>query len=241
MSAAGDDRILLPGMDGTGLGFAPLCRVWGSGVPIRVVAYPDRPDFQVAAATEHVRTVIPVGGRSVLVAESYSGPIAIRVASAGPPPALRALVLVATFAAPPFRVLARAARTVVGAYCFSRPMLSLGRRLLDGGNPRPGGDETWPALQRVSRETLAARMRAVMRVDEREAAARITVPTLVIGALRDRIVPRREIRRLASGIPNARLAWLDGPHRLLQNEPERAAEEIDRFLATLSPGRARGE
>ena len=65
-----------------------------------VVAYPVDSVIDYAGLTDHVRTLLPRESPFVLVAESFSGPIALRLASA-PPHGLKGIVLVCTFAASP--------------------------------------------------------------------------------------------------------------------------------------------
>ncbi len=72
--------VLLPGMDGTGLLFTPLLSALPIGVDPIVVSYPaDR----AASPEELLRIVLahlPGEGAYVLIAESFSGPLALRAA-----------------------------------------------------------------------------------------------------------------------------------------------------------------
>ncbi|QHC24206.1 alpha/beta fold hydrolase [Streptomyces sp. GS7] len=72
----------------------------------------------------------------------------------------------------------------------------------------------------------------VSRVDVRDDLARVAVPTLVVAPLGDRLVLPESSRRLADGIPGARLAELPGAGHLL-SEPDRAVwlRLVREFLA----------
>jgi pimeloyl-ACP methyl ester carboxylesterase len=76
--------ILLPGLDGTGDLFRPLLDVLPPGIDFLVVAYPaDRPltcDELLPILAEQIPPDRPL----VLVAESFSGPLALRFAAAHP-------------------------------------------------------------------------------------------------------------------------------------------------------------
>src|SRR5829696_4757703 len=87
--------ILLPGMDGTGDLFRPFMDIVPPGWPCRTVSYPTdrilRYDELLTVAERHL-----CGERDVVVvAESFSGPLALRLAC-GRPAQVKAVVLVAS-------------------------------------------------------------------------------------------------------------------------------------------------
>src|SRR5690349_11939308 len=87
--------ILLPGMDGTGELFGPLLAELPIELPVAVVSYPDR----AASYADHVavaRTELPRDRPFVLLGESFSGPVAVRLAAEAPSN-LRGLILCASF------------------------------------------------------------------------------------------------------------------------------------------------
>lgn len=77
--------ILLPGLDGTGRLFAPLIKILPSHYSPLVVAYPHDETLSYAALIDYVQGLIPKEESHILVAESFSGPIAINLASSNPP------------------------------------------------------------------------------------------------------------------------------------------------------------
>jgi pimeloyl-ACP methyl ester carboxylesterase len=87
------DLVLLPGMDGTARLFEPFVRALPAGWSAAPVRYPpDRPLGYHALLDQ-----VPVpAGDFVLVAESFGGPLALKVAAKNPT-GLKAVVLVATF------------------------------------------------------------------------------------------------------------------------------------------------
>ena len=90
--------VLLPGLDGTGRLFAPLLRALPGLEPI-VVSYPCREVLDVQGLLHVIEGALPTEPY-ILVAESFSGPLAVRVA-ARRPLGLRGLVLVASFVRSP--------------------------------------------------------------------------------------------------------------------------------------------
>jgi pimeloyl-[acyl-carrier protein] methyl ester esterase len=73
--------VLLPGLDGTGKLFAAFVRALGAGVESRVVGYsPDEP-LGYEELELKVRAQLPLDRSYVLLGESFSGPIAMRIAA----------------------------------------------------------------------------------------------------------------------------------------------------------------
>lgn len=80
---------------------------------------------------------------------------------------------------------------------------------------------------------------ACLHLDVRDAAARLDVPTLVLHATDDAMVPLKEGMLVASTIPGARFVPLDSAnHVLLPREPAFAhmLAEVEEFLADDAPG-----
>lgn len=96
--------------------------------------------------------------------------------------------------------------------------------------------EWWIGLQRTttSPEAAARLQQACGDIDVLALAARVAVPTLVLHARGDAVVPFECGRELAMTIPGARFVGLDSPnHVILEQEPawERFRAEVEGFLA----------
>src|SRR5689334_8209434 len=91
--------VLLPGLDGTGELFAAFVAAL-RGHDVQIVDYPRDRAMSYAALEEFVREKLPGEVDYFLLAESFSGPIAISVAASSPPH-LRGLILCGSFAANP--------------------------------------------------------------------------------------------------------------------------------------------
>lgn len=98
--------VLLPGFDGTGDLFAPLQAALGSDVPSTAVRYDSERSLE--DYMDSVARILP-HENAVLVAESFSGPVALSLL-ARYPARIKYAVLCATFAVSPFRSLTRVAR-----------------------------------------------------------------------------------------------------------------------------------
>ena len=99
------ELILLPGLDGTGRLFAPLVKALAQcGVSARAIGYPTHDALDYVELERRVRAELPECSAFVLLAESFSGPIALRIGAA-PPANLKGLVLSTTFATRPTSLL----------------------------------------------------------------------------------------------------------------------------------------
>ena len=92
--------ILLPGMDGTGLLFQDFVEALDADVRTVVVSYPKNESLNYAALESTVLYQVPMDEPYVLLAESFSGPVAISIA-ASCPPRLLGVVLCCSFARNP--------------------------------------------------------------------------------------------------------------------------------------------
>ncbi|MGA2398293.1 MAG: alpha/beta fold hydrolase [Steroidobacteraceae bacterium] len=221
--------VILPGLDGTGARITPFLREMQRAVPVRVVKYPPDLPLGYAELESLVRQELPRGERYVLLAESFSGPIAIRVA-ADPPPDLAGLILCGTFARNPLPWLRPVRALAVRVPFKSLPRWLRAPLLWGSGDPRraPPGPER--ASAGVSRAVIRRRLQEVLTVDVTMHVAAIGLPTLILRATRDRIVPRAATRLLVQRAPRAQVADIEGPHLLLQSRPAESAATVLRFL-----------
>ncbi len=221
--------VILPGLDGTGLRIADFIREMTPAVNVRIIPYPRDKPLGYAELEALVRSELPTGCRYALLAESFSGPLAIRI-GAQPPKGLCGVILCGTFAKNPFPRL-RFVRTLA----VRVPIKSLPRWLrapLMWGSPNPGRapPRAQRAMSGVSRAVIRRRIEEIFDVDETGTLARIALPVLVMIARRDRVVPRAATSLLLYNSPQAMVAEIDGPHLLLQSRPAECAERVLRFL-----------
>lgn len=227
--------LLLPGMDGTGLLFEPLREALPGWLKPRTVAYPAREALGYADLLPLVRDACPTMHDFVIVAESFSGPLALMLAATAPP-GLRGVVLSASFVRCPLRAplrwLAASARPV----CFRLPPpFWLARRFLLG---RHGTDRVRYLLAQAialpSAAAMAARARAIASVDATEPLKRCRVPLLYLAGSEDRVVRPRSLAAIRHIRPDIEMAELPGPHLLLQACPEEAAKMIGAWVKRIS-------
>ncbi|HZV83017.1 MAG TPA: alpha/beta fold hydrolase, partial [Geobacteraceae bacterium] len=183
--------VLLPGMDGTGLLFAPFVRALPEWVKPLVVSYPgDRP-LDYPGHLEIVMATLPHDGQFVLLGESFSGPLAL-MAAARRPRGLAGVILCATFVDWPLPLPPMLARTLVSWGVFRLKSTRLFSRIVLGENASPELRRLLPGvLARLIPAALSARAMAVMAVNCTDELRSCPVPVLALVAERDRIVSGR--------------------------------------------------
>lgn len=224
--------VILPGLDGTTLLLEPfLACLSRLGIAARAIAYPADAPLGYDGLEEFVRPRLPSGTPFVLLGESFSGPLAIRIA-AEPPPALRGLVLSTTFARNPVPAL----RPVAGLTRFAPahpPMPCLSWWLLGRWATPELQSDLRSALRVVNPVVTRARAAAALCVDASTLLPMIRVPTLNLVASHDRLLGRAAAAALANGLPNSRRVSIPGPHLLLQVAVEACAKEVADFVCAL--------
>lgn len=221
--------VLLPGLDGSGDFFDALCRQLPPQWRTHVVPYPSDQPLNYSELARFVLAALPEAGRFLLVAESFSGPVAIQVASTRPA-GLIGVVLCATFARNPRPVLKPFRGLARWAPVRAAPMGLLSRCLLGAEADASWADRIRLAMNKCSVAVLRARARAVLTVDVRSLLADIWVPVLYLQASRDWVVPAAALVDMQRVLPGIQVAKIDGPHFLLQTRSEPCVEQIVDFV-----------
>ncbi|MCF7221078.1 alpha/beta fold hydrolase [Marilutibacter chinensis] len=227
--------VILPGLDGTTALLEAFCsRIRQSGLPARTTAYPPDRVLGYPQLESLVRAKLPASEPFVLLGESFSGPLAIRIA-ARPPANLAGLVLSTTFARSPVPALA----PLTGLVRFAParpPMPLLYWWLLGSWATPPLRSALQSALHTVVPSVLRARAAAAMSVDVSAVLPSIRMPAMHLVASRDRLLGRSAAQLVAHGIPHCRTVTVAGPHLLLQAATEPCALEVADFVSGLAIG-----
>lgn len=223
--------VLLPGMDGTGMLFAPFVQALGDRMAVHIVRYPPGHPPGCAALADHALAALPPQGDVVVLGESFSGPVAIALADRLPQ-RVKALVLCGSFARNPRPGLAwlRGLLGRVPSRGLPLPMPLLGRALMGRFGTAALREMLAEAMAQVGKPVLQSRLLAVMTADATPALRRLQMPVLVLQASEDRVVPAGAARQVLQACPHARLQILRGPHFLLQTQPALAAKAVCSFL-----------
>lgn len=222
--------VVLPGLDGTGLLLSEFASFGPNRHETTVMTLP------VDCGTDFGHLVSLVLGELpehpvLLIAESFSGPIAIRIAAAEPS-RIAGLVLVATFVGSPiwrimtFLPLATLFRLPV-------PKWAVRRYLVGNDAPNDLVELVCTAIRTVNPKVLASRVRMIGRLDVREECRQCTCPILYLRAAADSLVPVRCGLDIAELNPQVDIVTVDAPHFVLQRKPEEVWDHIQTFADSM--------
>jgi pimeloyl-[acyl-carrier protein] methyl ester esterase len=228
--------VLLPGLDGTGILFEPLLRALPEELIPIVQSYPGDVALSYDELLPIAQSALPVSEPFVLLGESFSGPLALRIAAVNPP-GLTGVILCASFVRNPVRFFPRACRSLIQPFLFgSWPPWFRCRALFVGYASHAMFELVERAHRIVTAEVMAARAREIVTVDAEAALSACRVPLLYIAGARDRLVPEYNRRRIKQIKPSVKVVVLPSPHMVLQNVPQAAAEVIAEFAAAAGSG-----
>ncbi len=221
--------VLLPGMDGTGSLFEPFIESLGTDIDPIVVVYPNDDPLTYTELGEVARAKLPKDEPYILLGESFSGPIALSLAATNPQ-GLSALVLCCSFAKNPRPSLTtfQSLWSVIPIHLI--PIAALSFFLLGSVRDSMHRANLSAALRKVATDVLNARMKAILTVDVTGLLDRITVPTLYLRALSDRVVPDSAAEVIKECVPSLSIVNIESPHFLLQVAPEEAASSLTQFI-----------
>lgn len=220
--------VLMPGMDGTGWLFKPFKEVLPPDISAQVVVYPNQQALSYEELLPQIRAQLPKTQDFLLVAESFSGPLAIRLAAENPVK-LRGLVLVATFASCPTKFPTWLLLPILRFLPI--PTWAI-RHFLFGPRVRQEDVRLFrKILAQVSPQVLARRMCEVLRVDVRPELASVSVPILLLAGGKDKLISQKALKEIQSiaRAPITTRVLPQAPHFLLQVEAQASWEALNEW------------
>lgn len=221
--------VLLPGLDGTATLRRAIAERLGLSRPVTVIVYADDPALDYKALDGFVRARLPAG-RFVVLGESFSGPVAIRLAH-DEPDRVAGLVLASTFAYSPWPSWLSPAVSLLDArFCpdYLAELVLL-------------GDRATPELRQLLREVvkalprrvLQARSREALAVDVSELLSTSSCPALCLAGDSDWLIQRRCSALIGVLRPDCEMVVFDGAHNLLMTHVDEATLAINQFCDKL--------
>lgn len=220
--------VLLPGMDGTGSMFDPFVATLGNYFNIIIVRYPTSGSLGYKELEEIARLSLPNNGDFIILGESFSGPIAVSLASTHPR-GLVGLVLCSTFIRNPKPVFNAFSWLVDFLPVKLAPHFVHSHFLIGRWATKSLESAMKTAINQVSSAAFRARISAVLSVDVSTPMSLVSVPTLYLQASQDRLVPRSAAAEIANIYPETEIVSFDAPHFLLQVAANDATAAVIRF------------
>lgn len=222
--------VLLPGMDGTGELFSKFVLLKPVDFEVTVVALPQEP-LSYSDLERLIEPQIPGDVPFVLLGESFSGPLAIRLA-AKRPPNLRGLILCNSFVSPP-RAACWKMLPWTTLFHIPPPNFILRRYLAGRKASSSLIADIRSAISSVPPRVLASRIRTLLTSNSQDALRACDVPILYLRGTADRLVPDSAFRAIAAIIPSAKRREIPGPHMLIQASPVEVWRATIEFASTL--------
>ncbi len=221
--------ILLPGLDGSGLFFEAFRKLLPSSVSSQIISYPRDECFTYGETVDHIYEQLPRDRDYVLLAESFSGPVAIDIAALAPLK-LKGLILISTFCFSPLAPLKTLlASKLLFLLNFSAPPRFINWLLCNDMEPKLS-ERVARVVDALPTETLKSRVLSALQVDLRGALDDVEVPLMVLKASEDRLLDPSTSHTIKKYYDSAELFEIEGPHFLLQCNPEECLKVIEVFL-----------
>lgn len=222
--------VLLPGLDGTGTLFEPMLKSMPPEINAVVVGYPLRSPSTASELIDIILAALPKQQDYVLVAESFSGPLALKAAGQRPR-GMRALILCASFAEAPM------AARLSPLFSLTIPILKSLRIpawLMRWGLVGTTSDELLEkirfAIDLLTAEALASRFKVLSEFKKTFAPLTIDLPLLYIRPVRDRLISQKEVDSLKDRYPALEVKEIESPHLVLQCCAKEAVNLISDFV-----------
>lgn len=181
-----------------------------------------------------VRSASLISEPFVLVAESFSTPLAIQYAATNPPN-LKGVVVCTGFVTSPVRGWRRFIYSLLSPFSFGvAPPEFVTRRLLIGPNAPPLlAASVRAAISMVSPKVLSTRLGLVLACDVRAELRQVTAPILYLQAGQDHLVDSSCLEEILKIKPQTSVTVIAGPHLLFQREPQRSADVVSEYIQQL--------
>jgi len=225
----GQHIVLLPGLDGSGLFFEAFRKLLPSSVTTQVISYPRDECLTYGETVDYIYEQLPRDKDYVLLAESFSGPAAIELADLTPFK-LKGLILVSTFCfspLSPFKTLL--ATKFLFLLNFSSPPRFI-NWLLFNGIDLDLATRVARVVDALPTHTVKQRILSALQVDLRGALDDMEIPVLVLRPGEDRLLEASTAFTIKKYYESATIIEVEGPHFLLQCNPEGCLRAIEPFL-----------
>ena len=222
-------------MDGTGRLFESFIEVTPAWANPIIITYETAEQNSYDYLTKFVTSKIDPAQPHIILGESFSGPIAVRVAFQSKD-ALIGLVLSATFISSP-TLLGRIPipNAVLEAAVENSPHRLLAKHFLLNGNSSAALLETViGVMETLSSNIVAERIAATRNVALAKEIAGLHCPLLYLRGTRDRIVPSSAGDEVKSAYGRTEIVDIESPHMILQCKNKEAWEAVSRAYEEYS-------
>ena len=226
--------VILPGLDGTGKMLSAFVEKLETSHSTKVMRYPTNEALSYSELTDFVLNQLPTDEPYIIIAESFSGPVAVKLAMQTSN-RLKGIIFAASFLKNPTFIPKQ-----FGALSKALPLKS--SIALKLARPFTFGKWTSKSLQLllinalkgVSHSVLAHRLKQVMAADELSAFSRLTLPMLYLRPTADNLVSKSNALEMRAQNKYLAIKDVEGPHFILQANAESCFKHICLFINKVS-------
>ena len=219
--------VILPGLDGTGVLTEKFASGDWKGMPVRVIPIPGDGPQDYASLAERITPELP-DGPLILLGESFSSPLAMRLAEQERG-RVTALILAGGFCSSP--VSPALSLIPVQPLFLIPPPAAILRKFLAGPDAEDElVTQLSEAIRSVPSAILAERVQVILALGEADCPAPADVPTLLLQAEQDAVIPWESQSRLERHFTEPTVVWIESPHLLLAARPDACRETVLGFL-----------
>ena len=223
----------LPGLHGT----AELYDVVKARLPKQIqaefVELPTSGKQDYNTLTTWLDEKLPHGQMRLVIAESFSGPLALQWAEKRPDE-VAGIVLVSSYCDAPFNP-GIALLPLRPLFMVKPPRNTLRHFLIGEDASEAEVANLSSVVQTIPSATLSKRVRSILGLMERDSPVLPNTPMMILQAQSDNLIPWEAQRKLEACYPNARTHWIESPHLMFQRYPEQCLEYILEFVSEISP------
>lgn len=224
--------VLLPGMDGTGALFDDFLSACGD-IEHLIIPLPQSGPQDYFSLAAQIKEKLP-NQDFLLLAESFSGPIAAQLAFDAIPH-LKGVVFVGSFLSAPNKLMLLFARLLPVKWLFKLPFNEFAlRNLMLGENANAALIEKFrTTVASVPKATLNTRIQSMQRLRLPEGSS-TQIPAFYIGGDSDRLVKSSKVAEFRQRFPKLEHYILEGPHFLMQANPAACRHQVINIRSRLN-------
>ena len=223
--------VLIPGLDGTGELFKPLLDVVPESIQTKVVTYNDCDSRELETIVSHVTKQLPNDRPLIIVAESFGGPVAVRLLQQNFE--VLSCVFCATFTDAPQKLLLTLARYLPTNFLLSKPLPKaiLKHVFLACKTSQDRINLIQQTILGVSASKMNERLNLLATIDVTEQLKYLpNIRYCYIKAKNDWLVPSRCAGIFKAGLQDIKIHEVNGGHFILQANPIECWRVIEKFL-----------
>jgi len=223
------ELILLPGMDGTGILFKPLLKSLSNNISTKIISYPCDQELSYNELVSYVQKQLPTDNEFVLLAESFSGPIAYRLANNE---RLKAIIFVASFIQPPNKLLTLAKKLPLTLFIPRQLPHVFLKFLLGPLATKEIYKLVNKSLLKVHKHVFAYRLKDMANLPRNNPV--IIKKSIYIQAISDNLVSPEHAVKIKQVSKESKSYKVEGSHFVLQVNPEKCSEIIQTEIGLLN-------